>query len=358
MILIIIIINERGGDIAPPLPNMKEERRLVSEERLFNPQNKLIASCARELGMTCEPLIAGNEDFLELSIGGRSIVINKSRSHKMTLMAGLLAKNKQATNALLSRRGLPVPEDIVVESLCEQALHFLDKHRKVTVKPLDLNRSVGVTLGVRTEGELTKALQKALQASVSATIQRHVEGNDYRALVIGGKLVGVLEYRPASVEGDGRSTLAQLIVSMNEAQLRHNTANAKSSFEPVDAASATVCRHLKEHGRSLAETVERGAIVELFPSDNVEAAAISETIVDRTAAISAENARIAVEAAQTIGVDVAGVDIRCRNIGLSLTADNGAILEVNALPDLIDPHLFLEEASPGAVKQYLQYLFE
>ena len=93
----------------------------------------------------------------------------------------------------------------------EEAVRFLKTYELVTVKPLDLNRSIGVTLGIRNEEDLDQAIRTARLHSESVMIQRYVEGFDYRVLVIAGKAVGVLEYRPAFIEGDGRSTIKQLI---------------------------------------------------------------------------------------------------------------------------------------------------
>ena len=81
-------------------------------------------------------------------------------------------------------------------------------------------------------------------------------------------------------------------------------------------------------------------------------------MTDRTEEICRINANIAIQAANALQVDVAGVDIRCKDISLPLDAENGGILEVNALPDMIDPHLFFQGESSDAVKIYLQYLFE
>ncbi|MDQ8738887.1 hypothetical protein [Paenibacillus sp. LHD-38] len=323
-----------------------------------NAQNKLIMSKARELGITCKPLIPGCEDFLELSYKGKNIIINKTRSHKMTLMSGLLAKNKEVSNLLLRRCGLPVPDDIVVSRMGEEAVRFLKTYELVTVKPLDLNRSIGVTLGIRNEEDLDQAIRTARLHSESAMIQRYVEGFDYRILVIAGKAVGVLEYRPAFIEGDGRSTIRQLIQELNDDQLRRNDAGTIGSFQPVDIESETVLLHLQQLGWTVHDILEGRKRVELFAKGNIAANDISEVVTDRTEEICRINADIAIQAASALQVDVAGVDIRCKDISLPLDAENGGILEVNALPDMIDPHLFFQGESSDAVKIYLQYLFE
>ncbi|MFC5703306.1 ATP-grasp domain-containing protein [Cohnella faecalis] len=273
-------------------------------------------------------------------------------------MAGLLAKNKDASNLLLRRRGLPVPDYIVVSQAGEEAVRFLNTHRMVIVKPLDTSRSVGVTLRIDREDDLENAVKTARLHSEQVMIQQYVEGTDFRVLVIGGKAIGALEYKPAFIEGDGRSTIEQLIRKLNEDQLRRNSVGDAGSFQPVDVESKSLLMHLQELGKSLQAVLEQGERVELFSGGNILADGISEIVLDRSEDISAVNANIAVEAAKALQVDVAGIDIRCRDIRLPLNDENGGILEVNALPDMIDPSLFFQGASTDVFQSYLQYLFE
>lgn len=66
---------------------------------------------------------------------------------------------------------------------------------------------------------------------------------------------------------------------------------------------------------------------------------ISEFYKDCTEIIHPENARMIIQAAKTLQIDVAGVDVRCRDIRTPISRDLGGILEVNALPDLTH-HVF------------------
>lgn len=330
----------------------------MNQYRVQNAHNKLIISKARELGIGCKPLVPGCEDFLELSYRGKQIIINKTRSHKLSLMAGLLAKNKDASNLLFRRCGLPVPDYIVVSNTSEEAMNFLHTHPCIIVKPLDTSRSIGVTLGIREVADLNKAIQGARLHSENVMIQQYVEGFDYRVLVIAGKAVGVLEYRPAFIEGDGYSTIKQLVNKLNKDQLRRNNAGTVGSFQEISIETGHVPVYLQELGKTVEDILEKGEQQQLFSSANIVANEISEVVTDRTETISPINVKVAIEAAKALNIDVAGVDIRCKDISLPLTEGNGGILEVNALPDMIDPHLFFHGASQDVFKIYLQYLFE
>lgn len=272
-------------------------------------------------------LIPGDEEFLELTWAGKRIVVNRTRSHRMPLLAGLLAKNKAASNLLFARSGLPVPAYTVVSGPGEEALQFWRAHRLVTVKPLDASRSAGVTIRVRSEDELVGAVRRALVHSDRVMLQKYVHGSDYRVLIVGGRVVGALEYRAASVEGDGKSTLGQLIERLNAEQAsRSRRAGAVGSYLPVDVLGETLQAGLAQAGRGLADVPAVGERVRLFERDNMAASEISEVPFDRSGDMHPDHARVAVEAAAALALDVAGVDIRCRDIRQPLDEENGGLL--------------------------------
>ena len=81
------------------------------------------------------------------------------------------------------------------------------------MKPLDGNHGRGVRLDLRSEDDVRAAFPDALAESRSGdvVVETYVAGNDYRVLVIGGKLAAVAERVPASVTGDGEHTVRQLV---------------------------------------------------------------------------------------------------------------------------------------------------
>lgn len=89
--------------------NLLRSKCSVFPEGFENLQNRLILNKAREMGIGCELLVDGCEDFLKLSLEHKQIIINKTRTHRLPLIAGLLAKNKQACNLILHEQGMPVP---------------------------------------------------------------------------------------------------------------------------------------------------------------------------------------------------------------------------------------------------------
>ncbi len=122
-----------------------------------------------------------------------------------------IASDKQITKTLLDEALMPVPAGTVVHSPEEAITAFREIGPPVAVKPLDANQARGVTLDVQAEAEMTGAFQSAVAFSSDVLVEEMVQGDDYRVLVIGGKVVAAAQRQPAQVMGDGIHTVRQLI---------------------------------------------------------------------------------------------------------------------------------------------------
>src|SRR4030095_14510026 len=80
-------------------------------------------------------------------------------------------------------------------------------------KPLDGNHGRGVHLDLRTEEEVAAAFPAAQAEARRGTVlvETFVAGNDYRVLVVGGRMVALAERVPAHVVGGGGATVAELV---------------------------------------------------------------------------------------------------------------------------------------------------
>lgn len=338
--------------------NLLRHNCSVFPKGIENLQNRLILNKAREMGISCEPLVDGCEDFLKLSLEDRQIIINKTRSHRLPLIAGLLAKNKQACNLILHEQGMPVPSHIVVAAMGEEAEIFLKQHGSIVIKPLDANSSQGVTLDVRTSAELEAAIQHAAKYGSSILLQQYVVGTDYRVLIINDQVAAVNKYRPVYVTGDGSSSVRELIEKLNRSRLENTEIGVYEAFPAIDPDHARLREALLNQGVALNDVPSAGQEMELYDLRNSAAGKISEFYRDCTEDIHPDNAQMMIEAARALQIDVAGVDVRCKDIRVPITPLQGGILEVNALPDLthhVYPH---GGTTRDVVRQYLEYLCE
>ena len=198
----------------------------------------------------------------------------------------------------------------------------------VVVKPLDGNHGRGVCLDLQDEADVREAYPIAEEQSRRGTVivESFVTGKDYRCLIIDGRMVAIAERVPAHVVGDGRSTVEQL-VELTNADPRRGVGHEKVLTRiKVDAAAKEV---LTGQGHTLESVPESGEMVKLALTGNMSTGGIS---IDRTFEAHPENVEIAEEAAQMVGLDIAGIDFICPDITEPVRETGGAICEVNAAP--------------------------
>ena len=239
-----------------------------------------------------------------------------------------IASNKELTNRLLRNVGIPVPRSLVVDDEDAAVAAARRIGYPVVVKPLDGNhgRGVGINLADEAAVRAHYLAAAAETRSRSVIVETYITGKDYRVLVVGGRVVAVAERVPAHVVGDGQHTLAELVALTNADPRRgvgHEKVLTRIKF---DEAAMTLA---ERQGFRPSDVVPEGAHVQLALTGNMSTGGIS---IDRTDEIHPDNALIAGQAAQVVGLDVAGIDFIAPDIAVSVREAGGAICEVNAGP--------------------------
>ncbi len=85
----------------------------------------------------------------------------------------------------------------------------------VVVKPKDGNQGKGVTVNVTTREQLIAAYAAATEFGDDILLEKYIPGNDFRLLVIGGKLVAAARRDPLQVIGDGKHSVRELVEQVN-----------------------------------------------------------------------------------------------------------------------------------------------
>ena len=239
-----------------------------------------------------------------------------------------IASDKSLTNRLLDSAGLPVPRSEVVTTEDETVAAATRLGFPCVVKPLDGNHGRGVHLDLRSDDAVRAAFRGALAESRSGdlVVETYVAGNDYRCLVIGGKMAAIAERVPASVTGDGEHTVRQLVELANQDPRRgigHEKVLTRIKLD--DAAEALI----RAQGLELDGIPPAGTWVKLALTGNMSTGGTS---IDRTIEAHPDNVEIAETAARIVGLDVAGIDFICPDIATPVRETGGAIVEVNAAP--------------------------
>ncbi len=309
-------------DFAPKLENLIR----LAERQAFGPSTQALIDEAVSRDI---PFIRlDRHSLVQFGHGVYQQRIRATMTSKTSAIGVDVASDKNLTNRLLDSAGLPVPRADVVMNEEDAVTVARRLGFPCVVKPLDGNHGRGVHLDLRSDEAVRAAFHGALAQSRSGdvVVETYVAGNDYRCLVIGGKVAAIAERVPASVTGDGEHTVRQLVDIANGDPRRGIGHEKVLTRIKIDEAAAEIVR---AQGYELDAVPPKGTWVKLALTGNMSTGGTS---IDRTFEAHPDNVEIAETAAQIVGLDVAGIDFICPDITTPVRETGGAIVEVNAAP--------------------------
>ncbi len=285
-------------------------------------QGFIMAGRRREL-----PVTRLSPDAFQLGWGSAQVHWESS-CFRDSMVAGRMANYKHLSTRRLEQVSIPVPKTHVVttQEAAAQAAEILGY--PVVVKPLNNDRGEGVFSNLHSQAELISAFKKAAEFSSNIIVQRHVQGEDYRLLVVNGKCLVVTRRDPAAVVGDGKHTIKELVDIANQDPRRGDSTRSYLIKLALDDISLEV---LAQQGIEADTIPASGEKVLLRQIANFSTGGTVEDVTDR---VHPDNALLAVRAARAIGLSIAGVDLLISDIERSWREVNGHIIEVNGGPGL------------------------
>jgi len=240
---------------------------------------------------------------------------------------------KDDCKAFLSTLGFPVPKGDIVISREEALTAAKEIGYPVAVKPVAGHKGIGVTAEVQDSEELKSAFARAVKAipeeqSIRVIVEKSLTGADFRLLCVNGRFVAATERRPASVVGDGKSNIAELIRRENHTKARLDTPTSPMSKIQSDESMEM---YLEEQGLSLDGVLEAGRTVYLRKVANLSAGGVS---IDATPTVHPDNIILAQDIAQHFRLTCLGIDVIAPSLAKSWKSGNFGILEINAAPGI------------------------
>lgn len=314
-------LNQEPFDVA----QASAELHAVVEATWLGPSTAAIVAAATARGIPHLRLNDGN--LVQLGHGANQRRIWTAETELTGAIAEGIAGDKDLTKTLLRACGVPVPEGQVVASEEEAWEAAQDIGLPVVVKPSDANHGRGVTLDLSTQADVAAAYRLAEAEGSEVMVERNISGQEHRLLVVGGRVVAAARGELAEVLGNGRDSVLALI----EAQINNDPRRGTTEAFPLNRLDAlsdpVVLLDLKRQGFEPTDTVPEGRRVLVQRNGNVA--------IDCTDDVHPEVAYSVALAARVVGLDVAGVDVVCEDIGRPLQDQGGAVVEVNAGPGLL-----------------------
>lgn len=272
-----------------------------------------------------------------LGCGKGSQIIGSIASTKDSALAQKIQRDKWSSNVLIERLALPILKWEVVSNQ-KDIEEIWDQYQKpVVIKPTGLVGGKGVSVNINTIEEAKKAYSTAKEAiniksrspwQSKIMIQEQVAGEDYRLLVINGKLEAATKRIPAFVTGNGKSNIKELIEETNK-DPRRDINNPAHILKPI-IIDKPLLNLLKSNNLTLESVPSKDERIYVRNIASMSQGGITEDFTD---SVSKEIRLLVESIADSIHSFTLGVDILCKDISKPLTKENGAILEINTMPE-------------------------
>ena len=273
------------------------------------------------------PYIRLNKNSLvQLGYGCNQVRIQATIASTTSSIAVEIACDKEETKNLLEAAEIPVPRGRIVytEEELQQAIAKIGY--PVVTKPVNGNHGKGATTNIRTWEEATGAFEAAKKYSRAVICEKFITGRDFRVLVINYKFVAAALRTPASIWGDGTSTIQQLIDKVNSDPRRGYGHEKVLTAIKIDSFTENI---LEKNGYTLDTVLANNEELWLKPTANLSTGG---TATDVTDFVHPTNVFMCERIARIIGLNICGIDIMADDLSVPIVENGGAVLEVNAAP--------------------------
>ncbi|GLK73505.1 N-acetylglutaminylglutamine synthetase [Ancylobacter dichloromethanicus] len=303
----------------------------------YNPYAQIIINEARRRGIMVEPINPGN-GFFRLSFGARSVRCRESLSELTSAVAMSICDDKAITRRIVAEAGVRVPEQLTTGVPMEEIAAFLKRHGRLVVKPARGEQGRGISVGVTSLDQLDAAVVEARKVASDVLVEQCVEGEDLRLVVINFRVVAAAIRRPATVVGDGSSTVLELI----EAQSRRRAAaTGGESRIPADGETE---RTVHDAGMAMDSVLPAGEELRVRRTANLHTGGTIHDVTDMVHPLLVE---AGIKVARAIDIPVVGVDLMVK----SPMEPDYAFIEANERPGLAN-----HEPQPTA-ERFIDLLF-
>ncbi len=282
--------------------------------------------------------VAASLPVVVLGQGARQRWLWRTNTSATPHVAVVAASHKHVANELLRDAGLPVPAQRLVKDIGAALRAAAQIGYPVVVKPTGTDHGTAVTTSIGDDRALTTAFERA-RAHGAVVVEKHIEGDQHRLSVLGGRLATVARLRPAFVVGNGRDSIAELVRAARIERLK----NTQLRYFPFPIDDETV-RVLGAAGLTLESVPPDGQTVTMRTNANLSGGGRIE-LIDT---VHPDNVLLAERAAATIGLDLAGIDLIATDVATSWVENGAAICEVNPNPGLVRG-----QGSPATVLDFL-----
>ncbi len=321
--LVMAAIEDKPFDVAGTVKRL----HALADRMMLGPSTACIVDAAESKTRRIPHIRLNDGNLVQLGYGSKSRRIWTAETDRTSAIAESIASDKDLTKTLLATCGVPVPEGRMVDNPADAWEAAQEVGLPVVVKPDNGNHGRGVSLELTTQAEVEAAFPIADAEGSGVMVERYVRGEEHRLLVVNGQLAAAARGESIYVVGDGKATIRQLIDSQLNTDPRRGDAE-EFPLETIVLEHEPLIQLLLERQQMTGDSVPANEQKVLIQRNG-------NCSIDVTDEVHPATARAVCLAARIVGLDIAGIDLVAEDITKPLTAQGGAIVEVNAGPSLL-----------------------
>ncbi len=289
-------------------------------------------------------IIDAENNLIAVTYQGKEYIIHEGTiSDANSLIAYWISNDKWMTRQFLKRAGIRQAKGLLLKP--DFNSHELDAiHFPAVVKPADTDHGIAVSTNIQNKSDLQDAISKAFRFSKRVIVEEYFPGQEYRFLVIDGKVRAIAFREPANITGDGTRPIQKLIEYKNIGRgtdYRHPLLQIQVDDE--------VERHLAAQQLSLDTVLDVGQKIYLRKNSNLSTGGDS---IDVTDEMPDFYKTVAEQAALAADLHIAGIDIIIDDWKATPSTDHYIVVELNA-PAMLSMHDFPYIGKNRQVEKYV-----
>lgn len=301
----------------------------ITREHTIDRNAERYYKSSQTLFLPVKPVVEING--FELKLGSRHYLFRESETPFNNISSSNIAADKFCTNNLLRKKGIPVPSAVSIhisefqQNKTEELIANLTF--PLVIKPL-LNGSQGkdVLCNIQSLEELLHFLTEYFAIYDRLLIEEfHGNLRSYRVLVFNWKVIGVVERFPASVLGDGKHNIKELVEITNIKRRE-----ISDFLGPIRLDDESTIK-LRELGKNVEYVPTLGERIYLGYTSNATRGGTYESLEKQ---ICRENSKLMIKVASVLNLGLAGIDLECTDINIPISKSSGVIIEVNHRPSI------------------------
>ncbi|APQ71993.1 cyanophycin synthetase [Clostridium botulinum] len=269
----------------------------------------------------------GEDSMFQLGYGIKGKTIEATICNSTSAVSVDIACDKLLSKNILMDQCIPVAEGYKVKNYIDLLFKAEKLGYPVVLKPRFGNQGKGVVVNIKNQKELVNAYSIVNKKFQDIMIEKYINGKDYRACVVDGKVVAVAQRIPPYIIGNGKSTIYELIKELNRDERRGDGHEKPLTKVKIDK---DLKNNINKEGYTLGYILPEEYKLELRHNANLSTGGVA---IDCTDLICTETREVCERAAKAIGLNICGIDICCSDISKPLKENEG-IMEVNAAPGI------------------------